>query len=242
MKTPSRIAFPTGLVALTCLCLGASSASAQSTLINVQFGYYSSPYTGAAIVGAAGDYWNDMVSETGTTSALNDNTNLATGVSLTYTGYDQWGGTGSSGFSSGPYAGLMEGYITAFGSVNPGHFTFSGLTANATIELWLYAQGDIESNGRQVAVSANGGTPMVTAPTNATLGTFVDGTNYLHITTTANAEGVLDLSYAIANLSGYAPEADVNGMQLIVTVPEPSTAAMLGLGALACLRRSRRRI
>jgi hypothetical protein len=135
----------------------------------------------------------------------------------------------------------MGGYLYARDPITY-HIAFSGLAPNASYNLYIYTQGDTNGSGRELDVSVNGGADVITSAGIASLDHFVEGTNYLHLTGTANPSGVVDIAYsAVSTLNGGTGEADINGMQLVSTVPEPSSLALFGVGALACMRRSRRR-
>jgi hypothetical protein len=231
----TRVSGPIILASL--LALG---SSAHAVLVDVQFlgdqgEFTGTQYTGAAVIGTDTDFWN-ATSAASASMALNGVDNAASGISLNFTSSNQWGNLGS-GFSSTTYANLMAGYLCA---VDPDtyHIAFSGLAPNASYELYIYTQGDSGGDGRVLDVSVNGAADVITSPGDAALDHFVAGTNYLHITGTADLSGVVDIAYRSA--VGATGEADINGVQLS-TVPEPSSLALFGVGALACMRRSRRR-
>ena len=234
----TRVSGP--IILASMLALG---SSAHAALVDVQFlgnnnDFIGTPYTGPAVTGTTGDYWN-ATSADSASMALNGVDNAASGISLTFTSYHQWGNI-DSGFAAGSYANLMAGYLCA---VEPTtyHVAFSGLAPSASYNLYIYTQGDGGGDGRELDVSVNGAADVITSPGNALLGTFVEGTNYLHLTGTADPSGVVDIAYSsVLTINGGTGEADINGVQL-VTVPEPSSLALFGVGALACMRRSRRR-
>jgi len=213
------------------LLLSASAASA--TAINVQFGAASAAQqqTGAAVIGAAGDYWNYSNAASGANSLL-DTKQAATGVSVTFAASGVYtSAAGSSAFSGTPYANLMQGYLYASGS-NTITLTLKGLAARQGYNLDFYTQGDAQASGRSSAVTVNSVTATSTQ-TNA--GTFIQGNNYLVFSGAADALGYV----SIVAKSG---EANVNGLQLVTaTVPEPSTLALVGAGLASLGLLSRRR-
>ncbi len=220
-------------VAGTVLLLSASAAFA--TAINVQFGAASAAQqqTGAAAIGAAGDYWNYSNAASGTNSLL-DTKQAATGVSVTFAASGVYtSAAGSSAFSGTQYANLMQGYLYASGS-NTITLTLKGLAAGQGYNLDFYTQGDAQASGRSSTVTVNSVTATSTQ-TNA--GTFIQGNNYLVFSGAADALGYV--SIGVVAKSG---EANVNGLQLVTaTVPEPSTLALVGAGLASLGLLSRRR-
>ena len=172
-----------------------------STLYNVQFSP-GNQQTGAAVVGASGDAWNQMTSASGSSSLLTSGGG-SNGVSIT------WSAGGIYSFSSvfgGGDAAMMGGYLYA-SSANS--ISFSGLPANRHCTLYIYTQGDSGGGGRQLQVTVNGNTYTAT-PGVASAITFVAGQNYLAITGVTDGSGNLSFTYTYASLN----EADINGIQL----------------------------
>jgi hypothetical protein len=218
-------------IVLGCLLL---SALAQATpLLDVQFGGTGPAYTGAAVDGTAGDYWN-YLTEPGNIS-LDDTAGDPTGIVLTDSDSSFTSPFGG-GFSSTPFAALMAGYLfNTFGNT----MTITGLEPDATFNLYIYTQGDVASDGRAIEVNANG-VIGDTAATDATASTFILGQNYLNLAVTADGSGDLTISYA--TLSG---ESDINGFQLDQTgsdTPEPATFALLVVGLAVVAGRKLRRL
>jgi len=219
-------------VAGTVLLLSASAASA--TAIDVQFDATASQrQTGAAVIGAAGDYWNYSSAASGTNSLV-DTSQAATGVSVTFAASGVYRSTnGAFTVSGSPYANLMQGYLYASGTSTI-TLTLKGLAAGQGYSLDFYTQGDASSSGHSSAVTVNGVTATSTQ-TNA--GTFIQGNNYLVFSGAADALGYVSIGVMAKN-----GEADVNGFQLVTTVvPEPSTLALVGaaLASLGFLSRRR---
>jgi hypothetical protein len=150
---------------------------AQAGLVNVQFGGdFNSPQAqvGPAVIGSAGDVWNQMWGISGNTGsgALVDTDGNATGLSISFTtqgwlqvpeGLTVWGTD---------YRNLMRGMIYT-DTATTRNITITGLPANAEHELYVYAQGDSGSNGRQTKLTPAGGTPVITTATVATADTFI---------------------------------------------------------------------
>ena len=210
---PRRSAHRTGLravwrgliVIVASVALLGVSAVQASTRYDVQFGD-GTPQTGAAVVGASGDYWNFLTSASGSTSLL-DAGGGSNGVSLT------WSATGIYHFAStfgGGNAALMGGYLYASSAQG---VSFSGLPASQPYTLYIYSQSDV--SGRELAVTVGGTT--YTTPPSAFPTYFIAGQNYLAIPGVTDGSGNLSLTYDVA-----VGEANLNGMQL-----------SMGRGALA---------
>jgi hypothetical protein len=225
------------VVAGTLLTTAVSAASAAA--IDVQFSRDAGhQQSGAAVVGSTGDLWNDFLGHQASGAALFDTTGAASGVSLSFSSYGAYeSDPGYTQFTGSPYANLMQGYLYAYSDTGGIALTFSGLQAGHEYGFWVYTQGDDNSAGRSISLTANGGATQVATQTNAT--GFVIGDNYSYLVSTANAYGVVDIR--AADLHG---EANINGVQLMA-VPEPSSLVLLMAGftflAGAVVRKSRAR-
>ena len=200
-----------------------SASAVSASVIDVQFSA-SSPsrqQTGAAVVGAAGDYWNYFNGASGA-GKLVDTSQAATGISLTFAadGAYTTSPTGTA-FTGTPYNNLEQGILYTSGSGIK--MTLMGLSAGQQYSLYFYTQGDNNSSGRSSIVNVNG-LSNVSTQTNAS--TFIQGNNYLVFSGAADSLG--DISIGVSNRVG---EADVNGFQLApVIVPEPASFAVVGAG------------
>jgi len=236
------------IAALAFLTVGGDRSDAAA--INLQFGNQSSTdwqaYSGAGVVGAAGDYWNPSgFSASGL--SLKDSNNSLTGVTFSnsgsggqFTTFSTWGFQGTS------YAALMKGYLFSNrGSSNPNTFTFAGLDNSKTYSLYIYSQGDSATSGRRLGVSV-GGTTSTTTSSVDTANTFILNQNYLLFSNLTPTAGQIQGTWWMV-----AGQANINGMQLLENggggggaVPEPASAAIalmfLGGGALRKWRKMRR--
>lgn len=205
-------------------CLG--GVAQASVIVDVQFSNSTSApvQVGPAVVGAALDQWNLLTDRNGTTVPLKNTSGGASGITLTWTSDGNAQAEGvfvANGFWTTPYKNLMAGYLYESGSAN---ISFSGLTANAAFDLYIYTEGDSGSTGRRLSVTVNS-TTTITAPAVATANTFISGQNYLYLPgVTASGGGVLNIAY-----SPSVGEANINGLQL-EGIPEPSSSILLCLG------------
>ena len=201
-----------------------------------------SPYTGAGVLGTAGDKWN-MVSgafvttgQSGSNIPLVDASGAATGVSLSYAGDDSIDVSTFGGiFTGSPLQNLLTSYLFSR-TPHVGTVTLGGLIAGDTYELILYSVANIP--GRSTLFTVDGTTETVTPTTTQTL---TAGDNYAEFIAAANSSGDLKVAF-----SGPV-EGDLNGIQLLngpaPSVPEPSSVALLatGLATIWPLRRRRLR-
>ncbi|WP_295889040.1 PEP-CTERM sorting domain-containing protein [uncultured Thiohalocapsa sp.] len=223
------------------LSIGAFGA-AQAALVNVQFGgNFNDPQAqvGPAVIGSAGDVWNQMWGLSGNTGggALVDSDGNATGYSIAFStnGWLQvpeadtvWGAD---------YRNLMRGSIYATDTLR--NVTISGLPANAEYELYVYTQGDSGANGRWMTLTPAGGSTVITDPADANANTFILGQNYLRLDVMSDASGVLSFDYV-----RHAGEANLNGLQLAVAeaqAPAPASLGLLAAGGLVLAAARRRR-
>jgi hypothetical protein len=208
------------------VCLG--GVAQADVMVNVQLGYGapSDQQVGPAVVGAAGDQWNFLTTANETAVPLNNTSGGASGIALTWTSDGVARPVAPSlanGFWGTPYQNLMNGFL--YDSSGNRNISFSGLTANAPFDLYIYTEGDSGSDGRRLSVTVNAGLPTTTSATDHTVGTFILGQNYLYLPgVTADSGGLLNIAY-----SGIESEANINGLQLTGVVPEPSSSILLCL-------------
>jgi hypothetical protein len=208
--------------------------------INVQFtgSWLSSgnapAQTNAAVIGNNGDVWNQISNPTGGTSpaGLAKGTNLAvvdvggvgTTLTMDYVGDYVFNGA-AFGYSNpfidavSPVAPLMTGYM---GSVSTAGADTNTVTVRnlkpGTYDLYLYACGRSDGQTRVNVFTANGLT-AVCGP-NSGNSSLIAGTNYVHLTPTVTANGLLNISYYGTADAG---QALMNGFQLNgpITLPVP---------------------
>jgi hypothetical protein len=130
----------------------------------------------------------------------------------------------------------MGGYLGGYASAsflpatgpNGIQINFSGLTPGQSYDLYLYTQGDNNSPGRNADFSINSA-PTILTHQSGNPNTFVLGNNYAFATVVADSIGQLNLSSIPTGT-----EVDINGLQLVSTVPGPIVGAGLPRLIAAC--------
>jgi PEP-CTERM motif len=219
--------------------LGSMMGSAGAGTVDVYFiGGSPVTVTGAGVVGQSGDQWNGITTHSNSTSGSNislDNTSgQSSGVLLSYAGAGGDGGPFYSPIPS-PNPNLTSTYADSFTGSNPNNvisLSLSGLTLQGKYELYVYDVADYHVGTSRPGVvtlaTANGGT-SANFNGNGNLSTWVQGSNYILLTAEASGSGVL--SFTISPTGGNH-EVDLNGFQLVSSVPEPSSIVLLGLAGV----------
>jgi glucuronoarabinoxylan endo-1,4-beta-xylanase len=204
------------------------SGMAQVQLIDVNFntnslfstggGFVHGPaMSGAAVLGEAGDQWNDIEVSSGTGIPLIYAHGSNSPVTMTFTsagGYNVYGFSGTTPFKGTPYEALMENYLYngRLGVFAPQTITLSGLPTNSMCNLVLYSAADTAGAGRTTLFTVNGKT--LTNTWNGTSSTLIAGTDYVEFAS-ALSDGSGNL--AITWTGNGATEGDINGFQIQVT-------------------------
>ncbi len=204
--------------------MSAAYAQTPTPVININFGLQ--PFTGAAVIGAPTDKWNNAPSATIANLPLLDRSGAPTSATLTCTA----NGLFSSlvfGFSSTPYATLMGSYVYSLlpqpGSVSyltaPDSLSIAGLLPNSTYVAYIYSQGDTASSGRTLSITTAAGATVTSTPAASTASTFILNQNYLIVPVTSDVNGVVSFTFFG---TGPNEEGDINGLQLVGSLANPS--------------------
>ena len=193
------------------------------------------------VVGGTGESWNQA---TGTFSNLVDSTGGTS--SITVAGL-------SGGANEGPASSIFFGNSNAFGKGDNQTIAISGLALSGVYNIYIYAlshntpswgnPSDTERAAGTFTTANFSGNGAAQPLDNGNAGTaaspFTAGSNYvLFQSIVADSSG--NISIVADALDGVAPtRLHINGLQ-IVSVPETSSAALLGLGAFALIFRRRK--
>jgi endoglucanase len=228
-----------GVLTGVLLLLSASPLFAQ--LINVDFNQNNGPgwggggpnpgptMSGAAVYGSAGDQWNGIDVNSGTTPPLFHVDGTPSPVTLTFTsggGYDAKSFGGTTPFAATAYDALMEDYLYTGA---PATITLSRLAPNSAYKLVLYNAADSAAAGRTTFFTVNAHTQ--TSTWNGTGSTLIAGVDYVEFpSVVSDGSGNLVITY---NGDGTA-EGDVDGFQ-IQSAPFSINVAAQGTNAVISL-------
>ena len=199
-----------GLAAALC----ASAASAAVINIDMQGAVYS----GVGVApGDTGIVWNAAVN--GGTKALLSSTGAATSVTFTTDAMNEIG--------SGRPNDLMNSYIYT-SRYNDRSFSIAGLAASTAYDLYIYS-----APNNTDSTFTFGAQSITLSGTDATSAGFVLS-DWGKLTVTSSGTGTIAGVLSAAGSGNYTA---FNGLQ--ISVPEPTTLAVLGLSGLALMRRRR---
>ena len=223
-------------IALAALAVMTSTAHASLVdIVNIDFNGGENgngpTATGAAVVGALGDFWNgeNGPGPTGSDPNLKDTTGANTGITLAWNdGFGAHpGGWNQGGSSNTQNTALMQDYI--FNADNQtNHITLSNLPSGH-FDIILYNQSP--GGGRPTSFTIGADTKAASD----TPGNFLQNGNFVVFSGLFPVGGVIDIGY----FSPIGGEADVNGLQIERFIPEPASLGLLAVGGLALLRRRR---
>lgn len=177
-----------------------------------------------------------------------DNSGVLTATTATMTigsgfgGY--WNIPGASGFNTTHSNNMMTNFIES-GVSTGGTIDFTNLNSavGSTYDVYIYLNR-VYGNTGVIGVDINGGTskfiegeantgPFSEADFASAAAATGAGGNYIHF------EG-LSANDITINFGAPTGRVGINGIQIVETIPEPSSAALLGLGGLALILRRRK--
>lgn len=231
----------------------ATAGTASATVVNIQFdshqGYNAGSFSGqkGAYTGdsVASPIWNVASVSAGPTSGSMSSLVASNGgVTADGVRYSFQGSYSSAPTS--PNNNLLRGHISSVSGYGQS-VTLTGLTDNGSYQLYLYgADGSYNNGGTKFSFNAGTGTAAAgsntytSAPATAS-GTFQLNANYVIFNVTASATGTLGIvDNPLTGTPSYSNPGNLNGLQLISSVPEPATLGMMtvvGAGLLLARRR-----
>ena len=196
------------------------------------------------VIGSTGETWNQA---TGNFTNLNDSAGGSSTIGIS--------GIQDNNDNNETVSGLtiFSGNASTFGGGLNRTITITGLTLNGLYDIYIYALSHNTgswgqpSNTERAAgafttanVSGNGTSQSLeNGNTGTNAASFILGSNYVLFQSIV-ADGSGNISIVADALDGPSPtRLHVNGLQ-IAAVPEPSSAALLGLGVFALLLRRRK--
>ena len=226
------------LLLLTAVTSSSGLASFDLGLINVDIDPQFPPtiYTGAAVIGQAGDLWNEVPVFSLSPIALKLADGSASAVTLQMPFYSSGSVTyglpgfsgGSSPMSLGPFGALMGDGAGSVITSLPVVLTLNGLTPGARYDVFAYSY-----SGAGAGTVFSAGAVNATVINPAGLNALIEGQSYAKLASViAGGDGSLGIS--LRNLTFSSPLA-INGFQLQPTVPEANTSLLVALALLVCL-------
>ncbi len=223
------------------LVLGSVSAAGAANLA-INFGADEPPGVGSTVDGPAGIYgtavWNNTTGAAGIAAGLLDGDGTATAASVEWSSPNTWSSTGRGEENNTAPVGedrdLMTGYLDSTAALTPTvSVAVSGLSGLFTdYNVIVYIKGGIVGRGGDYTIGDQTQAHLDIGPFT---GTFVEGAegDYLVF------PGISGDSFTLTS-TGVNFRAPINGIE-IAPVPEPATwaLALLGMGALAVVRRRR---
>lgn len=236
----------------------ASVPAANAVVINYQVTLAGSASLESSLFGpslhAAGtESWNidEWFNKSPTITNMVDSTGALTGVGITQTGFD-----GVDDWNIGKSLTMIHRSASAFynGPSNAASFTITGLTVGSSYDLYIasahtsneagakgkgdWSTSNVNATGPSVLLdNSNTTSPSIDNQTNGA--TWVSGVNYvLFRTIIADATGNITMTEHAIDPNTTDSRIGFSGFQLI-SVPEPTSAMLGGLGLLVLLRRRR---
>ena len=220
--------------------IGASAVTARATLIDVNFQGNTSKYstvgngvmTGAAVLGSAGDTWNNLAGTAPDSANLLQSNNSTSGISLATSD------SGDYGFTGGSPGNLMDGFLYGTSGTKV-ILTLNGLPTNSTFELVVYGSDGSTSQADSITTSLTGSTVYTTTGSTSDIyAANANGRAYAVIMGNTGSSTTLTVTAAYNTGATYSI---VNGFQLETPAPEPAALALFGSGGLALLLVGRKR-
>ena len=254
-KTMKTKTFITAAVLATAMHASAATIS----IISVNFQGGQNPSTGPDVTSTAGYVpaanWNNATSvgqfpNSGTLSNLIDSNGNTTAADLSWQTFNTW--DLANGDGNGGDRDMMSGYLDNFGASGPSDFiSVSGLQPNKGYDIYVYFnRGAPTYSGLSATdgISNNTYYGFDNGSSYATNGYLLSSDdNIADGWTTANVFLFEDYTGSTLTITDPAnPGAPgtwktyVQGIQIVMTVPEPSSTALLGLGLSTLLLRRRR--
>ena len=242
-------------IATAVLATAMHASAATISIISVNFQGGQAPADGPDVTTTAGyvpaDNWNNFTGKSGSASNLVDSTGSTTSADLSWQTFNTW--DLANGAGNGGDRDMMSGYLDNFGASGASDFiTISGLQPNKGYDVYVYF------NRGTATYSGMNATDGIS---NNTYYGFDNGFSYADNGYNLTSDDNIGDGWTGANVflfedyTGSTLDLDnpanpgvpagewktyVQGIQIVMTVPEPSSTVMLGLGGLALMLRRKR--
>ena len=242
-------------IATAVLATAMHASAATISIISVNFQGGQAPADGPDVTTTAGyvpaDNWNNFTGKSGSASNLVDSTGSTTSADLSWQTFNTW--DLANGDGNGGDRDMMSGYLDNFGASGASDFiTISGLQPNKGYDVYVYF------NRGTATYSGMNATDGIS---NNTYYGFDNGFSYADNGYNLTSDDNIGDGWTGANVflfedyTGSTLDLDnpanpgvpagewktyVQGIQIVMTVPEPSSTVMLGLGGLALMLRRKR--
>lgn len=231
---------------------GALTIPAFASTVSVNFISRSAPSvspdflrveSGASSVGVAGlngnNFWNDVELAIGSESVTGNSGEVATIDWATFNPTRMWSQSGSANRTvalEDPNGDMMDGHFEGWTPTQIS-LTVSGLADDfSAYDVFLYVGDD--AGGRTGSFSINGGAP-VTFTSQLFTGTYTEVTSPGQAGNYIRFSGITGDSFTIVGGGdNTSNRTGIRGIE-VTNVPEPTSALLLGSGALLLLRRRR---
>ncbi len=241
----------TAIIAIALSAALASSVQAQiivpQVLTDINFSGANSSFSGPAVIGTTGDYWNFLGSTPPAGGSGSYDGNLLGTDGLTYTTFSiNWSGgnfpyaPGTPLWPNSPTPGITEGFTT---TNNVTQYQLSGFDPSETYSFDFLTAND--TTGRATKITLTGAAvESGIATMNKADTTWINGNEYIQFNNVAPDPAAGTFSFVLATGPG-SPEGDLNGIQIFQNIqqaPEPGTYGLVGMGlaVLFVVRRCRR--
>jgi hypothetical protein len=241
-RTPDMKKTTTLLIPAIALLSGSLCSAAVYNVKYLASGQTAVPVSSLqGVLGSTGESWNQA---NGSYTNLIDSTGASSTINVSGL---------SGGTDEGPATSIFTGNSNQFGKGDNQTISFSGLTFGGTYNIYIYALshntgswGNTADTERAAGAftttntTTNGTSqPLDNGITGTGSTTFTAGSNYVLFQSIV-ADGTGNISIvADAKDGAGATRLHINGLQ-IESIPETSSAALLGLGAFALILRRRK--
>lgn len=207
----------------------------------------TTPGVSGGVESVIGSSWNQFGGTGLANQGTSDSTNLmnelgaGTGAGVTISGFTAaWWNSAASGAESDASTQVVINYVEINSPTESASISLTNIPF-ANYDVILYSLSDGSTSGITATIGGTTQTMLNVPSGDFAANGFVDGTNG-----TGNYmvfSGLSGANFDITDISGHGSNLDkaaVGGIQIVEIVPEPSSAALLGLGGFSLILRRRK--